>query len=673
MNSSSIVHSDETQSVTCPRIKTRSRSVVEPKPFDTQGELRSFTKLIFLNITNTKTTTNLQIKYLDIDEPYSKSISDKAFYLDAVKELSSLIHCHRQTLFTSSVSIDIKFSSAMSNDKSFSSCATIEKSFTSGNSNDDQFNNPMRPSHLTNNSNQSSPKVNRSTQPSNLNIFASSLHSIHQPSTDSSDFGDSSGSDCLENHDKASPSSISSSNLSTVDELTPLENPTEQLLLAITTQNVDLAAVSLQQLSPQTLLSYRDPLCQRTFLHLACEKGSPSIVLLLLDFHFDLNIVDNTGKSCLHLTENAEVVKLLCEKGANCNLLDLVGHSPLHGYAFKENRACIEAILPFGANPELLTSSTRWSCLLMAASVGSADVINLLISSCPAGSIRFDHTDVEDNTALHLAASCERINGDQCKAILLLLHRGVSITARNKYGQAVLHLLCANRSLIHSPFCEPTIEMLLNMEADPNCQDLQGCTPLAIAVVCRAWTLCFLLLDAGADLNIPFNMNSPFLATLHTSTVSNGTKSAKSGDMELDVAMQKKMKESDCTANDLLPRSVRKDMYSRINVPQTRIPLELRDRCMNCAVSFDEERERKALESSSSFFSSLTSSISSTTVKFHCSMCSRVVCDKCSSYEVNRHSMPEFLQQSNERTMQVCLICYGIIKEKDGLLRSRGK
>jgi len=159
-------------------------------------------------------------------------------------------------------------------------------------------------------------------------------------------------------------------------------------------------------------------------------------------------------------------------------------------------------------------------------------------------------------------------------------------------------------------------------------------------------------------------MNSPFLATLQASPSSNGTKSPKNGNMELNLSIQKKTKESDCTANDLLPRSVRKDMYSRIIVPQTRIPLDLRDRCMNCAVSFEEERERMALESSSSFFSSLTASMSSTSVKFHCSMCSRVVCDKCSSYEVNRYSMPEFLQQSNERKMQVCSVCYGIIKER---------
>lgn len=234
--------------------------------------------------------------------------------------------------------------------------------------------------------------------------------------------------------------------------------------------------------------------------------------------------------------------------------------------------------------------------------------------------------------------------------------------------------MIGNRKLTQLLSCEPIVEMLLSLDADPNSKDVDGSTPLTVACLCRGWSICSLLMEAGADLNIPFNMSSPFLASLRSTGDGSITPAPlpvpkTQEEMKQFEAIDKWMREADCRPNDLLSVSVRKMLYSRISVPQSKIPLELRDRCMHCALSFEEEKERKkkaaAMSMANSFFGSFTSSLTDVVVKFSCCMCGRVLCEACTSFEVNRQMLPNFiLELSTDKTFRVCKLCFSILKEK---------
>ena len=255
------------------------------------------------------------------------------------------------------------------------------------------------------------------------------------------------------------------------------------------------------------------------------------------------------------------------------------------------------------------------------------------------------------------------------------------------------------------------MEMLLQMGGDPNRRDSNGCTPLTFACMREAWSICSLLMGAGADLSIPFNC--PGGSGSGSISGSSGSGSGSGGSM-------KEVKKWRRPHDLLTSTAVRKMLYARISAPQTVIPLEQRDRCMHCALSFvgndqdgdgggdvgddGDDADRENVEKSaktpnnnatsltsmmaSSFLSSFTSSslssasfsLSSSSAdekvpaKSHCSLCVRVLCETCASYRVPRPMMPVFLQEqfSTTKIFTVCAICYAILKEKkSNISRSR--
>ncbi len=213
----------------------------------------------------------------------------------------------------------------------------------------------------------------------------------------------------------------------------------------------------------------------------------------------------------------------------------------------------------------------------------------------------------------------------------------------NERGISPLHLICANRSLSQQSLAEPIVELLLGLQADPNAQDVDGCTPLIVACAYREWGLCKLLLEAGGDLNVPCTMNSIFLQ---------GDARISFSKEKTDIKTVALMEKSDCTASDLMPKAPRFKLFDAICVPQTRIPGETRDRCMNCAATFGGD-------------SSFGSMFRISSGKHHCRHCLRVVCQDCSPNELPRSRMPQFVQNNNtETSMRVCLVCYAVLKER---------
>ena len=173
------------------------------------------------------------------------------------------------------------------------------------------------------------------------------------------------------------------------------------------------------------------------------------------------------------------------------------------------------------------------------------------------------------------------------------------------------------------------------LNANVNIRDADGCTPLVIASVYREWTICRFLLESGADMNLPCPMSSHLLQKSQddsSRSTSRDSQLYKISDGKPKSSPRNAALSSDCTASDLMPRSVRVHLFGYIRVAQSRIPLESRDRCMNCGGTFDSARS--GASKAFSFFRSENS------LKHTCKHCCRVLCANCCSNEVPKHLVP---------------------------------
>ena len=199
----------------------------------------------------------------------------------------------------------------------------------------------------------------------------------------------------------------------------------------------------------------------------------------------------------------------------------------------------------------------------------------------------------------------------------------------NNHGTSPLHVLLGNTSMRLQSCFEPLLEILLMFGADPNGKDVDGCTPLVIASAHRDWASCQTLLIHGADMNVPFLMSSR--------TLRSNSDLWKLSDLGVDLpdtGLQ------ECTASDLIPLSSRVKLFQYISVWQSRIAPHSRDRCMNCATSFQDKTKKM--------------------VRHSCLHCGRIVCAQCSITEMSKSALhlPEFLGNVSPSDHQICKTCF---------------
>lgn len=125
-----------------------------------------------------------------------------------------------------------------------------------------------------------------------------------------------------------------------VEEISPL-------CLAVT-ENPKMVAPLLKAGADPTEPGSRDGY---TPLHLAASSKNLETAKLLIDAGADLNAVTADGRTPLHLAYHPEAVELLVSKGANPNLKDKRGFTPLDTVAERteQNPAVFEALLKHGA------------------------------------------------------------------------------------------------------------------------------------------------------------------------------------------------------------------------------------------------------------------------------------------------------------------------------------
>ncbi|XP_068614259.1 inversin [Brachionichthys hirsutus] len=169
----------------------------------------------------------------------------------------------------------------------------------------------------------------------------------------------------------------------------------------------------------------------RTAFMWAAGKGSDDVIRTMLAQipHIDINMSDKYGGTALHaasLSGHVGTVKLLLERGAMVDSLDVMKHAPLF-------RAC---------------------------EMGHRDVILTLIK----GSAQVDLVDVDGHTALHWAAL-----GGNAEVCQILMENGISPNVQDQAGRTPLQCAAYGGYIT-------CMAVLMENNADPNIQDKEGRT-----------------------------------------------------------------------------------------------------------------------------------------------------------------------------------------------------
>uniref|UniRef100_A0ABD2XM60 Uncharacterized protein n=1 Tax=Trichogramma kaykai TaxID=54128 RepID=A0ABD2XM60_9HYME len=217
-------------------------------------------------------------------------------------------------------------------------------------------------------------------------------------------------------------------------------------------------------------VNYCDELRGITHFYVACENGFYDIVEKFLEFGQDPNcLLQKSVVSPLRVAlyyKYQNVAELLLKNGANPNLANEDGWTPLHAICLRE---CDD------------------------------DLAELFFKMCDDSnhSLQIDARDKWDQTPLHVA-----VGNNNKKTAKLLLKRGANPNLANKDGWTPLHAICSRK------FADDFDELFFKMCDDSNhslqidARDKWDQTPLHVAVGNNNKKIAKLLLKRGADPNM---------------------------------------------------------------------------------------------------------------------------------------------------------------------------
>lgn len=210
-----------------------------------------------------------------------------------------------------------------------------------------------------------------------------------------------------------------------------------------------------------------------TPLIFAISHQNTPVARVLLAAHADSNIGFQLGdpsasdleRTPLYLAvanqnSDAELVRLLLERGANPNIMDAsAGNTPLTEAAFRQSKEIVSLLLAANADPNTPQPGRRTA---LHFAVSQPSITQALLSA----KAEVDAKDENGETPLHWAAGC----GLKPTAELLVEH-GANVNARDSIGNTPLHFaVLAGRTEL--------VDFLLTKGADPNIPNQSGQTPL---------------------------------------------------------------------------------------------------------------------------------------------------------------------------------------------------
>lgn len=261
-----------------------------------------------------------------------------------------------------------------------------------------------------------------------------------------------------------------------------------------------------------------------TPLHVAASQSKNLKTLkLLIDAGADLEVKDKNGKTPLNWAvkkENIDTINVLIDAGANVNAISSRGTTLHQATAVSNNINIYKLLLKAGADVNA-RNEHDYSPLLSALFYSrSLDVVKLLLD---AGCDINEKSNNNGFSPLHEAVQ----KSSNVGIVKFLLKSGADARAKAKYGYSPLHVAAEHSnstaivkllmdagadadekneeglSSVHftivGPKNENVLKMLIQSGANVNAADKAGNTPLHFAVIRSNYNKLKMLIDAGAD------------------------------------------------------------------------------------------------------------------------------------------------------------------------------
>ncbi|ARF10152.1 ankyrin repeat protein [Hokovirus HKV1] len=139
--------------------------------------------------------------------------------------------------------------------------------------------------------------------------------------------------------------------------------------------------INTKQLDPNENYLNNDTITWPLFV--ACEKGNMQLYNILINYCDNLNKQNDKGTTILWIAscnKHVDIVLDLLEKGADPNVCNFKGDSPLIATIQKGCKIIVELLLGYGANLGL-NNKNRDNCVLIACRNGQDEILDTLLTS----------------------------------------------------------------------------------------------------------------------------------------------------------------------------------------------------------------------------------------------------------------------------------------------------
>ncbi|OGM48268.1 hypothetical protein ABOM_002077 [Aspergillus bombycis] len=279
------------------------------------------------------------------------------------------------------------------------------------------------------------------------------------------------------------------------------------LYLALLRQHVSVVRTLLKTELLDTDIQY--------FLHTAVQVDDTDLVKLVLEMSGLTDVGQSLFYALLSITSDNdiedEMVPFLLRQGVPHNST-IEGFTALHVAAIRGHIKSVKALLSHGADITTTNEQGR-TAVHLAASCRRLDVLWLFQNLGLLSPSILEQRDEAGKTALHCAiektidlptrvAAEESVEDEQLEVIKLLVSEGADTNARTLTGEAPLHLLVNAAIPALSELILPLSDLLIEYGADINAMDSDGCTALHLAAKDCRDDLVALLLYQEADTEI---------------------------------------------------------------------------------------------------------------------------------------------------------------------------